>query len=66
MIDLKEPVEDAKGFVYEKEALEAYIKKQTKGRKGKILSPIAETNHYITLSELKPCSAILEAQKRRA
>eukprot|EP00890_Picochlorum_soloecismus_P005823 jgi/Picsp_1/6241/NSC_03595-R1_protein len=62
LIDLDEPVEDAKGFVYEKKPLVDYLR-QAKGRRK---SPIAETNHIVTVNELKPAKHVLAAQRRRA
>lgn len=65
LIHLKDPVEDAHGFVYEKNALEDYFRKASK-RRGKVRAPIAEANHFITMNEIKPAQSILEAQKIQA
>lgn len=64
LVHLKEPVEDAKGFVYEKRALIDYIRKTSRGR-GRVQAPIAEVNHFITEKEIKPATSIIEAQKMR-
>jgi len=64
LIQLKEPVEDSKGFVYEKSALIDYIRTKSMGR-GRVRAPIAEVNHYITAREIKPATSILQAQKAR-
>jgi len=56
--ELVEPVEDAKGFVYEKAPLLKYLK--SKG--GRCRSPIAETNHMISVKELRPAKHILASQ----
>jgi len=61
LIDLEEPVQDAKGFVYEKKPLVDYLR-QAKGRRK---SPIAETNHIVTVNELKPAKHVVAAQRRR-
>jgi hypothetical protein len=64
LIHLKEPVEDSKGFVYEKSALIDYIRKTSKGR-GRVLAPIAEVNHYVSEKEIRPAQSILDAQRAR-
>lgn len=64
LIHLKEPVEDSKGFVYEKSALIDYIRKTSRGR-GPVRAPIAEVNHCITEKEIRPAKSILEAQRTR-
>lgn len=65
VMQLKEPVEDPKGFVYERSALMDYFRKAPKVR-GKVRAPMAEVNHYISAKDIKPAMSIIEAQKIHA
>jgi hypothetical protein len=60
LIDLDEPVEDQKGFVYEGAAIKENVR-----RYGRIECPVAGASHYIGLSDLKPCRRVLRMQKHR-
>jgi hypothetical protein len=61
LIDLDDPVEDQKGFVYEGAAIRADI---TRNR-GRIECPMAGASHWVTAADLKPCKRILRLQKHR-
>jgi hypothetical protein len=61
LIDLAEPVEDQKGFVYEGAAIKDNIRRNG----GRIEAPVAGASHWITLSDLKPCRRVLRMQKHR-
>jgi hypothetical protein len=61
LIDLDDPVEDQKGFVYEGAAIRADI---TRNR-GRIECPMAGASHWVTAADLKPCRRILRMQKHR-
>ena len=52
-------MEDQKGYVYDKEAIELCIKQA----RGSMACPVMGTQHFITLALLKPCERILN--KRR-
>eukprot|EP00878_Enallax_costatus_P006745 GHUV01007071.1.p1 GENE.GHUV01007071.1~~GHUV01007071.1.p1 ORF type:complete len:248 (+),score=71.52 GHUV01007071.1:273-1016(+) len=61
LIDLKDPVEDDKGFVYEGEAI-----RQTITRSGGWMEcPVAGASHRVQLSTLKPCRRVIRMQKQR-
>lgn len=64
ILNLREPVEDSVGYVYEQEAIKELIYK--KGRKGKtsIPCPEAGTQHTVSLSDLRPARKVLEAKAR--
>ncbi len=53
-------MEDKNGFVYEKNAIVSYIKKAGARR---VRSPVAESNDFITLDELKPATRVLQQKK---
>ncbi|WIA36485.1 hypothetical protein OEZ86_007785 [Tetradesmus obliquus] len=61
LIDLQEPVEDHKGFVYEAAAIKDNIRRNH----GRIECPVAGASHWIQLSDLKPCRRVLRMQKHR-
>jgi hypothetical protein len=62
LLELKEPVVDAVGFVYERAAILDYIAK--KG--GRARCPEAGTSHHIAAPELRPARAVLAAKARPA
>mmetsp|Transcript_15231 Transcript_15231/g.42629 ORF Transcript_15231/g.42629 Transcript_15231/m.42629 type:complete len:242 (-) Transcript_15231:72-797(-) len=64
VMEMQEPVEDQKGYVYEKDHIINYIKSFT--RKGKLaMCPQAGTQHTLTESQLKPARAVLREQRRQ-
>ena len=66
--DVTDPVEDEKGYVYEKESITQYIKQQTRGRSGaNAVTPCPQsgTSHVISLQTLAPASRFLRARKIR-
>jgi hypothetical protein len=56
--DLKEPVEDAVGIVYEKEAVLVFL-----GRAGKKKCPEAMRNHIVTKAELKVSEKVMRMKR---
>lgn len=61
LIDLQEPVEDDKGFVYEGEAIRHTLRRSD----GWMECPVAGASHRVQLNTLKPCRRILRMQKQR-
>ena len=62
LLDLEDPVEDHKGYVYEKSAMEQFINKSSSGSKK---CPAAGTSHQVTLADLRPCIALTVMKRRR-
>eukprot|EP00882_Tetradesmus_deserticola_P014440 GHRQ01015356.1.p4 GENE.GHRQ01015356.1~~GHRQ01015356.1.p4 ORF type:complete len:146 (+),score=59.33 GHRQ01015356.1:1157-1594(+) len=62
LIDLEEPVEDHKGFVYEAAAITDNIKRSGIGH---IECPVAGASHWIRLTDLKECRRVKRMQKHR-
>lgn len=60
---LAEPVEDHKGVVYDKTAIEEYIKKNGKG-KGSVTCPNAGAQHTVSLKDLKPAKRVIRQAKQ--
>jgi hypothetical protein len=60
IMELKEPVEDSHGFVYEKEALSTYMGQMKPNRQGKFKCPVAATELWITREEMKPAHRLLK------
>jgi hypothetical protein len=56
---LNEPVEDAKGFIYEKKAIVEFI-----GRKSSRECPMAGTTHKVTVAELRESRVALKLKQR--
>ena len=54
--DLVEPVQDAKGYVYERAAVVAYIRSKVVGSLGQCPCPSAGTTHLLNEAELLPPS----------
>lgn len=57
----EEPVQDQKGYVYEKKAIEQYVKNM-RGRP--VPCPQSGTTHVITLNDLKPARGVERMRKR--
>ena len=57
-MELEEPVEDLKGFVYEKADMVRFMK----GRA--IQCPVSGTNHTVSAAGLRPARAILRAKSQ--
>eukprot|EP00798_Chlamydomonas_sp_ICE-L_P020750 gene20750-27570_t len=62
VMDLEDPVEDAKGFIYSKFAIEQHIRQES--RKGPVKCPVSGTSHYISIGELKASESIFRAKRR--
>jgi hypothetical protein len=62
LLDILEPVEDGRGFVYEKEAVMNALKKNN----NRIPCAVAGTAHFVTAKDLHPARAVLAEQKRAA
>lgn len=58
-MELDEPVEDLKGFVYERADIVRFMKQQQS-----ILCPVSGTNHSVSVGDLRPARAIMRAQSR--
>ena len=72
LVDIDEPVEDEKGYVYERAAIEDYIRRNGKpeGRGGageKVMScPVAGTSHQVAVSKLKPSREVEKLKRLKA
>lgn len=59
--DIEQPVVDEKGIVYDKQAIEAYIRQ--KG--GRAQCPQAGSAHILTIASLKPATRILNRRRQQ-
>lgn len=59
--DIEEPVQDQKGYVYERRAIEQYIRSK---RGAPVPCPQSGTSHALTLADLKPAKAVVRMRKR--
>lgn len=59
-MELENPVADAMNFIYERSAIEHYLKQA----KGSVKCPVAGTGHTVTLQELKPAIAVIAAKRK--
>jgi hypothetical protein len=67
LLDLEEPVVDAIGFVYEKAAVEHYLRgKGVTQPHQRAPCPMAGTSQTISLGELRSAKAVLAAKRRAA
>ena len=72
LVDIDEPVADEKGYVYERAAIEDYIRRNGKpeGRGGageKVMScPVAGTSHQVAVSKLKPSREVEKLKRLKA
>lgn len=64
VIELKDPVEDEKGYIYERSAILAHIQQQGRGQ-GWCDAPFPGANHRVFAHTLKPSSKVLRQQRRR-
>lgn len=64
LLDLQDPVQDKKGFVYERASILAYIR--DKGRNGAVDSPQAGTSHKVAAADLQPATKVIRGKKRAA
>lgn len=60
ILELEDPVEDQKGYVYERENIENYIREGG----GSTTCPAAATNHFVTMATLKKASKVIRLQKK--
>eukprot|EP00877_Chromochloris_zofingiensis_P006076 jgi/Chrzof1/1721/Cz10g18170.t1 len=63
IIELDDPVEDSKGFVYSKAALLAAIRGS--GQRQWVEAPFPGAHHRVTASDLKPSKRVLRAKKQQ-
>ncbi|GBF92693.1 hypothetical protein Rsub_05062 [Raphidocelis subcapitata] len=63
VLELADPVEDEKGYVYDRAAITAHIRQR--GYNGACDAPFPGVSHSVVLSRLKPAARVLRAQKRR-
>eukprot|EP00878_Enallax_costatus_P035734 GHUV01039945.1.p1 GENE.GHUV01039945.1~~GHUV01039945.1.p1 ORF type:complete len:208 (+),score=43.09 GHUV01039945.1:94-717(+) len=61
LTNLKEPVEDDKGFVYEGETIRHLLNRSG----GSMECPVAGASHRLQLSELKPCRRVMRMQEQQ-
>jgi hypothetical protein len=61
LAELSEPVQDDKGYVYEKSAVMRFIRQN----KGRVQCPIPGTTHYVTEASLDECAHMLSGGNRR-
>lgn len=62
IFELAEPVEDRRGFVYERAVIEAMLRSQPTNS---AMCPVAGTNHTVQLTDLKTARKVLREKKRR-
>ena len=65
IMELEEPVEDERGYVYEKAAILDHIRQQERRSPGQCVCPVSGTTHIITAAGLRPARAVKQAQRRR-
>lgn len=63
--ELAEPVEDTKGYLYEKGAILNYIAHQGDRAIGAVRCPVAGTTHTVQRDALKLSSRVLHLQRKR-
>jgi len=61
-MDLEDPVEDEKGYVYSRAAIIQHINST---RQGWCEAPISGASHRVTVASLKPSARVKRQQKRR-
>ena len=59
--DIEQPVQDQKGYVYDKQSIEQYIRKKN----GSCPCPQSGTSHVITLNDLRPARNVERMRKRQ-
>ena len=62
MHELQDPVEDQKGYVYDKKAIYAYI---DASRGGQVQCPVMGCTHMVSRATLKPCTHVLKRRERQ-
>ena len=65
LVDLKDPVEDSHGFVYEREDLMRYMSQMRPDRQGRYPCPEAASGTTFTKEEVKPSEAVHRLQRQR-
>ena len=62
--DIEDPVEDDKGYVYERQPMELYIKQHTRRTRETAVDCLQSgTTHKVSLASLKPATKLLRARK---
>jgi len=61
IMELEDPVEDERGYVYEKAAVQDYIRQKPPGH---CQCPVSGTVHLITIEGLRPARVLKQAQRR--
>ena len=64
-MDLKEPVEDSHGFVYEREDLMRYMSQTRPDGRGQVSLPRGCLGTTFTKEEIKPAEAVLRLRQRK-
>ena len=64
VLELDEPVEDRRGFVYEKADIERYIQQHERRQGGPCPCPVSGTSHSVALADLRVARAVLRAKQR--
>ena len=65
LVDLKDPVEDSHGFIYEREDLMRYMQQARSDRHGRYPCPEAAAGTFFTKDEVKSSEAVLRLQRQR-
>ncbi len=63
MDELQDPVEDQKGYVYDKKSIYDYI--AHRGAHGQVQCPVMGCAHMVSRATLKPCTRILKRRERQ-
>jgi hypothetical protein len=66
--DLDEPVEDQKGYVYDKQGIYQYISSRgvpAGSAHAQVQCPVMGCNHMVSRATLKPCQRILRRRERQ-
>ena len=65
-MELEDPVEDERGYVYDKAAILDHIRRKEQESPGsQCVCPVSGTTHIITSSGLRPARAVKQAQRRQ-
>jgi hypothetical protein len=65
VMDLKDPVEDSHGFIYERQDLIRYMDQMRADRNGRYPCPQAASGATISMDEIKPAERVLRLQRQR-
>ncbi|DBA85803.1 TPA: hypothetical protein ACH3X1_005355 [Trebouxia sp. C0004] len=60
ILELEDPVEDQKGYVYERENIEEYVR----AARGSVACPAAATSHFVNMATLKKANKVIRLQRK--